>query len=114
MTKEQPYDMVYNSERRQFAVVTPKKLLILNEEGKRVGSYDISLSTVDHVELLSDGTLALWDKDDALAYRYSFDGELMTGYPLPASSPYVMATQYGVNNIVVISKDGALYSFLRK
>lgn len=113
MSKELPYDMIYNSTLNKFAVVTPKKLLILNEDGKKVGDYNISLSTVDNVELLSDGTIAIWDKDEHLAYRYSFNGELSTGYPLPASSPYVMATQYGVNNIVVINKDGSLYSFLR-
>ena len=114
MSIEQPYYMIYNSQRNQFAVITPKKLLILNEDGNKVGDYNISLSSVDAAELLSDGTLALWDKDENLGYRYSFDGKLMTGYPLPAASPFVMAPQYGINNIVVINKDGSLYSFLRK
>lgn len=114
MNKDLPFDMIYNKEKQLFAVITPKKILTLNEDGKKVGDYNIYLSSVDDVKLLADGTIALWDKDEKLAYRYSFEGELLTGYPLPASSPFVMNSQYGVNNIVVISNDGSLYSFLRK
>ncbi len=97
----------------RFVVLTPKNLTVLDGRGKVLSSNALQLSSVAWATVTDDGLIAVWDKDESLAYLYNTSGKTLEGFPLPASSPFAVAGRNGLRNVVAASADGSLNNFLK-
>lgn len=99
--------------KEQFVFIDRKHIVITDNDGKTNIIKQIKLSNIEWASLTSQNMIAVWDKNESLAYLFDSEGRIVDGFPMPAKSPFAISQVNNKYNIVVTGTDGMLNNYIK-